>query len=300
MLRWRLLLGTAIIGLLVGLCWLDDGAAVPGVWLLPVAIAFAVGASGEILRLARAAGLRPIAWTVYLGNVLLVLSPWLPLVCLGGQLLPEPGHPAAEYYRLASQAASWALAAGVVLVFLAEMGRYERPGGIIANVAAAVFSLVYVGSMLAFAVQFRMHWGIGAVAAWVITVKMGDTGAYTVGRLVGRHKLAPVLSPGKTVEGAVGALVFACLASWASFHWLVPLTRIPCGAAPASPWGWLVFGLLMGGFGMVGDLAESLLKRDAGCKDSSSWMPGFGGVLDILDSLLLTAPVAWLCWDMLA
>ena len=61
-------------------------------------------------------------------------------------------------------------------------------------------------------------------------------------------------------------------------------------------WGWIVFGLLVGAAGMVGDLAESLLKRDVGVKDSSTWMPGFGGVLDILDSLLLSAPVAWFCW----
>jgi phosphatidate cytidylyltransferase len=120
---------------------------------------------------------------------------------------------------------------------------------------------------------------------------MGDIGAYTVGRLIGRHKMSPAISPGKTIEGGLGALVFACAGAWASFRWLLP---------PATPWvadwGWLVFGLLMGIGGMVGDLAESLLKRDAGVKDSSTWMPGFGGVLDLLDSLLLTAPLAWLCW----
>jgi phosphatidate cytidylyltransferase len=65
---------------------------------------------------------------------------------------------------------------------------------------------------------------------------------------------------------------------------------------PGPWWGWIAFGLLVGGAGMVGDLAESLLKRDVGRKDSSTWMPGFGGVLDVLDSLLLSAPVAWACW----
>ena len=67
-----------------------------------------------------------------------------------------------------------------------------------------------------------------------------------------------------------------------------------CNTSPW--WGWIAFGLLVGGAGMVGDLAESLLKRDVGRKDSSTWMPGFGGVLDVLDSLLLSAPVAWACW----
>ena len=60
----------------------------------------------------------------------------------------------------------------------------------------------------------------------------------------------------------------------------------------------LLFGLLVAAAGMLGDLAESLIKRDVGCKDSSTWMPGFGGVLDILDSVLLAAPVAWICWAM--
>ena len=108
-----------------------------------------------------------------------------------------------------------------------------------------------------------------------------------------------MLSPGKTVEGAVGALVFACLGSWATFRWpvrwLVPVTQGQ--SAGTSPWwGWILFGLLVGGTGLMGDLAESMLKRDVGRKDSSSWLPGFGGVLDILDSILLAAPVAWLCW----
>jgi phosphatidate cytidylyltransferase len=119
-------------------------------------------------------------------------------------------------------------------------------------------------------------------------VKCGDIGAYAVGRLFGRTKLAPVLSPGKTIEGSLGGLAFACAAAYFTF-WAM---------ADSTPkrWGWLAYGLLVGTAGMLGDLAESLLKRDAGRKDSSTWMPGFGGVLDILDSVLLAAPVAYLCW----
>jgi phosphatidate cytidylyltransferase len=131
----------------------------------------------------------------------------------------------------------------------------------------------------------------------IIVVKMGDTGAYTVGRLVGRHKLCARLSPGKTIEGAAGAVVFAVLGSWLTFAWLVPwisATGVAQGAD--TGWGWLPFGLLVGTAGGLGDLAESLLKRDAGRKDSSTWMPGFGGVLDLLDSILLAAPVAYVCW----
>ena len=85
--------------------------------------------------------------------------------------------------------------------------------------------------------------------------------------------------------------------AWVCFQWLFP--QLAGGASrPSSDWGWLAFGLLVGLAGVVGDLAESLLKRDLGQKNSSSWMPGFGGVLDVLDSILLAAPVAYLCWTL--
>jgi phosphatidate cytidylyltransferase len=134
--------------------------------------------------------------------------------------------------------------------------------------------------------------GLIALVALLLVVKMGDSGAYTVGRLIGRHKMSPVVSPGKTIEGAIGAFAFACLASWFAFTYL-PLWM---GAArPHRVWGWIVFGVAVGGAGLLGDLAESLMKRDVGAKDSSAWMPGFGGVLDLLDSILFAAPVAYLC-----
>ena len=112
------------------------------------------------------------------------------------------------------------LAIAVLLVFLGDTRRYPEPGGSPANIAAAVLAVVYVGVMLSFAVELRLTWGIGALASWLITVNMGDIGAYTVGRLIGRHKMAPLLSPGKTLEGAAGALAFACLGAWASLAFL--------------------------------------------------------------------------------
>jgi phosphatidate cytidylyltransferase len=158
-----------------------------------------------------------------------------------------------------------------------------------------MFALVYVGVMLGWMIQLRMLWGIGALASLIIVVKMADTGAYAVGRLIGRHPMAPVLSPRKTLEGAVGGLLTAGLVSWAVFAWLVPLMTVQ-QAYRGAWWRSMLFGLVVGGAGMLGDLAESLLKRDVGSRDSSRWLPGFGGVLDLLDSLLLAAPVAWLCW----
>ncbi|MEA1951042.1 MAG: phosphatidate cytidylyltransferase [Planctomycetota bacterium] len=284
MLKWRLILGVLIIAALVALCWLDHLAARPGVWLMPVAVVLAVLASGEILWLCRSAGLKPIGPVVYLTNVLLVLSPWL---VTSGSILAEKVDGGAWPMMI--------LAAGVLLAFLGEMRRYDRSKGVTSNLGATVLSMVYVGLMLAVVVQLRLAWGIGALASLVIVVKMGDTGAYTVGRLIGRHKMTPVLSPGKTIEGAMGAVAFSTLGAWASFTWLVPwLSGAGVGSTPW--WGWALFGVVVGLSGMFADLAESLLKRDAECKDSSNWLPGFGGVLDILDSILLASPVVYIFW----
>jgi phosphatidate cytidylyltransferase len=125
----------------------------------------------------------------------------------------------------------------------------------------------------------------------IAVVKMGDSGAYTVGRLIGRHKMAPVLSPGKTWEGVAGAIGFAMLGAWMVF-------RLMPGSSTRTEfrWQWLVYGAIVGVAGLIGDLAESLIKRDAGRKDSSTWMPGFGGILDVLDSILFAAPIAWILW----
>jgi len=296
MLRWRLLLGSLIVAGLIAICWLDTQATLPGVWLLPVAIGAAVLATKEVLDLAALAQLRPLRWTVYCGNVLLVASTWLAIFerCWQkGWPLQFQWGPIAYVWQ---SVVLFALGGAVLLVVLGEMWRYQKPGGNTANLATGVFAVVYIGLMLWFAVQLRIVWGVGALAAWVIAVKLGDTGAYTVGRLIGRHKMAPLISPGKTIEGAIGALAFSCLGSWLAFKYLVPLTATNPWIEPGPWWGWIVFGLLVGLAGMAGDLAESLLKRDVGVKDSSTWMPGFGGVLDVLDSLLLSAPVAWFCW----
>lgn len=281
MLRWRLILGILLIAILIALCWVDDRAPVAGIVLFPVAMALAALAGREMLDLIEATGTtgatgaRPIRWAVHLGNLLVVGCCWGTSVWSGG-------GPAAGLSTLL------AFSVAILLVFIGEMGRFESPEQVTANVAAAVLAIGYVGLSFALIVLLRMAWGVEALASLIIVVKMSDTGAYTVGRLIGRHKMAPKLSPGKTVEGLVGGLAFAVIGAWLTFSWLAP------GTTPW--WGWLAFGLLVGGAGIVGDLAESLLKRCADQKDSSRWMPGFGGVLDIFDSLLLAAPVALAFW----
>jgi phosphatidate cytidylyltransferase len=286
-LSWRIALGTLFIAALVGLCIWDAQLSAPGYVLFPVALMVGMLAADELLGLFTARGLNPVAWSVRAGTFLVVASSaavvYWPLT---GKTYPSD----CPLGRL-----GWpmvALAAALILAFIAEMARYERPGRTIENLALALFAYVYVGILLSFLVLLRLlNQGLGGLlplASLVAVVKAGDIGAYAVGRLFGRTKLAPVLSPGKTIEGSLGGLAFACAASFAVFRVMGPLSQ--------TGWGWLAYGLIVGIAGVLGDLAESLLKRDAGRKDSSTWMPGFGGVLDVIDSILLAAPVAYLCW----
>jgi phosphatidate cytidylyltransferase len=297
MLRWRLVLGTLIIAALAGLCWLDHLASLPGTWLMPLAVVFVIFAAAEVTQLMAAAGAQPRAWAVYCGNVLILLSNWIPLILAKWNLWPWPGEGRLSWQQ-ATALVSWpfvALTICTLLLFVNEMRLFQRPGRAIANMAASAFALIYLGLLVSFLVQLRLVWGIGALVSLIIVVKMGDTGAYLVGRLMGRHKMTPIISPGKTWEGAVGAIFFACLGAWLSWHFLLPSMNVT-GSAPGSAWSWIPYGILVAIAGIFGDLAESLLKRDAGCKDSSAWMPGFGGVLDVLDSLLFAAPVGWAFW----
>lgn len=289
MLRWRLLLGTLFIAAIVALLWFDHRQPTPGLVLLPLALTLSVLATREVLWLLSARDLRPLPGVLYAGNLAIVASNaaamWWP-----------SGWPAEPLGRLGWPLAAFGLAG--LAVFLGEMRRYERPGRVMEQLATAIFGLFYVGVLLSFVAQMRLlgsgSLGVPAIASLVIVVKMCDTGAYTVGRLFGRHKMAPVLSPGKTLEGAAGGLAFACLGSWLAFRYLVP--GGPSTTGLVGSWGWLIYGILVGLAGMFGDLAESLIKRDVGRKDSSDWLPGFGGVLDVLDSILFAAPVAYLCW----
>lgn len=111
-----------------------------------------------------------------------------------------------------------------------------------------------------------------------------DTAAYVVGRAIGRHRPWPALSPKKTVEGAVGGMLFTLLAAIVGRSWLAP--ELTLGAA-------IVLGLVVGVLCPIGDLVESLFKRQAGVKDSSTLIPGHGGLLDRVDSMLFSAPATY-------
>jgi phosphatidate cytidylyltransferase len=291
MLRWRLLLGVLFIGLLVGLFWLDLRLPMPGTCLFPLAMLLALAAAGELIGLFAAAGMHVRSGVVYAGTLLVVLSNAVPLFV--------PTLLAGRLERL-----EWpclAIVAALGMVFVAEVFDFRQPGGISVRMGLETLAIVYLGGLVSFVIQLRVvepaNPGLAPLVALISVVKLCDTGAYTFGRLFGRHKLAPKLSPGKTIEGAVGGLACACLGAWI----VLRLARMKYFGPPlAGPsWDWVVFGLAVGTAGILGDLAKSLIKRDVGRKDSSTWMPGFGGVLDMIDSVLLAAPVAYVLWIVL-
>jgi phosphatidate cytidylyltransferase len=174
----------------------------------------------------------------------------------------------------------------LMLLFVHQVARYRRQE-VIRRIGSTLLAVVYLGVGLALILAIRIDFGLWAVALYLLTVKATDTGAYVVGSAWGRHKLIPWLSPGKSWEGLAGGIVAAgavgAIFAAASGDWAV------LGVAPAA-----IFGLVLGVFGQGADLAESAMKRDAGIKDSGTSIPGFGGVLDVLDSLLLSSPAAYI------
>ncbi len=298
MLRWRLLGAAAILVPLLALIYADFAwnFGFPGVWLFPVVVLIIVLATEEVLSLLKAQGHRPAAWTVYSGVLLLTLVSCAPLYY---SLIGRHYPPDCPLGKLGLTFSAFALC--VPLAFGGEMLRYQKPGGVIVNVALALFTIAYLGVSYSFLIWLRFldedhpRLGMTAIISLVLAVKMSDTGAYLFGRTLGRTKMTPLLSPGKTVEGAIGGVVTACASSWAFFQFLAP--HLVGSDISLGDWrGWLAYGALLALAGMVGDLSESLLKRDMQQKDSSTWLRGLGGVMDVIDSVLIAAPVGYLCW----
>jgi len=156
--------------------------------------------------------------------------------------------------------------------------------GVLANCGANCLSIIYLGLLSGFALAIRVDFGIWPLLMFVFVVKSSDIGAYAVGTLFGRHKFSPKVSPGKTWEGIGGALVAA-----------VAIALVFASGFDIMSWQWAVaLGLFLACVGQAGDLAESMFKRDAGLKDAANKVPGFGGILDIVDSPLAAAPFAYL------
>jgi phosphatidate cytidylyltransferase len=188
----------------------------------------------------------------------------------------------------------WWLTGGLLGACLVMLARKTTERAL-TNMALTVFIILYLGLLGSFAVRIRCLYmgpaGAALVVYFILTVKSSDIGAFFTGRAFGRHKLIPWLSPGKTIEGAVGAVLFSALVGAGG---MLLWQRFPAlGVPPLGLTQALLFGAVMAVAGHLGDLVESAFKRDMGVKDSGQLVPAFGGLLDILDSPLFTAPIAW-------
>lgn len=182
-----------------------------------------------------------------------------------------------------------ALLSALLLIAVIEIVR----GFTFAGLAVSMFGVVYIGWFGAHIVLLRAvpDLGIGLVLLLLVAISVSDTMAYVIGSLIGRHKLAPRVSPGKTWEGSIAGLVFALFGVWALYA-AAEATGWQ-GLPDWSPARYLTVAGVLAVVGQIGDLTESCLKRDAGVKDSGALFPGHGGVLDRCDGFLFAAPVLY-------
>ncbi len=300
MLRHRLITGPILIALLLAVVVLDDrvdsialsagffqdlfrGKDHPprGIVLFFLfVLVLAPLASRELTAIFRTNDIMTRTWLTTLATVVgLVLCYSIPT-----QTATSPGTETTTTIAI--------ITTGMIVVFVIAIGTFSRQqnvAGVIAAAGAVMFAMVYLGFMLGFLLALRREHSAWIVVGVIAVTKACDTGAYFTGRAIGRHRMIPWLSPGKTWEGLAGGIVTAVAVgvglSFAS-RLLDPIEHV-------APWVGAVCGAIFAIVGQLGDLTMSLFKRGAGLKDSSTILPGLGGVLDVLDSPLLVAPVAW-------
>ena len=172
------------------------------------------------------------------------------------------------------------MAAAIITLFLIQFIRRDKSSAFM-SIAVSLFGLLYIAWFFTFFIKLRFLANGPIWISFVILVsKFGDVGAYLIGNRFGRHSLIQRISPNKSVEGALGGFLFSILTAFVFGLFLPGLSVIHI----------LILGICLGVLAQLGDLAESLIKRDAGVKDSGRIIPGFGGALDIIDSILFTAP----------
>jgi len=279
MLRYRLLLGTLMTLVFTAAVifdgWLDgsltisvaDDKPVQGTILSILVILLIIPAQFELSMLASAKNLKIFLPITIIASILFAANPYL-------QQFME--YPQETYFSLLS----------VFVLMALLLYQYKRLGtsDVIANCGANYFSILYLGLLSSFCIAIRIEFGLWFLLMFIFVVKSADIGAYTFGTLFGKHKFSPKISPGKTWEGMGGAAGAAIIVA-------VGFALI-CGIM--LWWSAIIFGVAFAFIGQMGDLTESMIKRDAEQKDSSNKVPGFGGVLDIVDSSLVAAPLAYL------
>jgi len=288
----RLTFGTLLIGLLIiGAAidaWIDrspspDALAPlipgptwpPGVVVLTVIASLAALASRELARLLHGKGVDASATLTAAMAVLGVLMTGI---------VPDRGS---AFIGAATINTATALVVIAAMVYYSRGGKTE---GALAAIGGALLGFAYIGLLLGFWVALRRDQAVWLLLWTILVTKTTDIGAYFVGSLFGKRKLIAWLSPGKTWEGLVGGIVSA-VAIGALGGWALRSGEVP----PLGPLSGALLALPIAILGQAGDLSASLLKRDAGVKDTGGSIPGFGGVIDVIDSLLFVGPAAfWL------
>ena len=274
------LLAIAAAGVLFGDSWLAQCGFAWFPFLFVFLVFAGIVGTRELVRLLPAAH-RPSRALVTCGVLLALAANWFPVARL--QFSPAPASP---WPMLVFVFVGFLIAA-----FLLELARYTGDASVaVPRMAFAMFAVAYLGVLPAFFAQIRWLAPAdlsGLMLALVVFVpKCNDIGAFFTGTFFGRHKMTPLLSPKKTWEGFAGGMVAGAGAA-VVLSFLGPVFRYgPLEAA--------AFGLVAGAAGVLGDLAESLVKRGGQSKDASTALPGFGGILDVVDSVLFAAPVAYL------
>ena len=297
MLLWRLLVSAVLIPSFFGLFWLDARLGESAPILLLLVIVLAMRGAGEMVDLLWTRSFTPNRIIVTASCVLVAAAAWW------GRFGHMPIKIPSDDNTLAQVMLAYSLT--ILGMFLLATYRYREPGASMETLGCELLIISYIGVLLGVASQLR--WVAGADAGYLVigsllvVVKGGDVGAYFFGRLFGKRKMVPHLSPGKTWAGAVGALVGSAASAVAWLQFATPLFS-PDRNQPWAPPFWVAsafYGLILGVTGLIGDLCESLIKRDVGKKDSARLLPGFGGLLDLMDSVLYAGPVAYLLWKAL-
>lgn len=300
MLHRRLLSAAVIISAMIGLLYFDfqmgsdDWLQRPGLLLGLLGLVTSVLAAGELADMFSNAAAKVNGLVLMLASLAMVLVTCLPTLWTDYPVDCPLGR-----FGFAISG----MVVGFVILIGHEMLSYaseQQPRGeVVDRLGRGLLAIVYLGMLFGFLLNHRFleqsnALGLFAIVNLIATVKLSDAAAYFVGRAVGKTKLAPGLSPGKTVEGSLGGILGGCLGVALCVYLVAPWIF---GLTIDKAWWWvLAYGVIVTAAGMFGDLAESLIKRDTGTKDSSRWLPGLGGVLDVVDSLVFAAPVSYLLW----
>jgi phosphatidate cytidylyltransferase len=269
-------------------------------WLFSLIVGLVVVLSlHEYLGIVEHSGIEPVRWIAYALAIFIVVHSFIFVAAR------YQGAGRYALYEFAIQAFYLAIPVLISLLFgIPVIFRRELRTALAAS-ATSAFSVFYIAIPLAILISMRLTSGARSLIVFVLfSVWAGDIAAYYVGKKFGRHKLAPVVSPNKTWEGAIASLVASVIVAWLVFHFREPIDRLfipprtfytPLSpqVAPVHMVHVIVLGIITNVAAQFGDLFESAIKRGAQLKDSGSLLPGHGGILDRIDALLFAIPVVW-------